>query len=151
MHKRKPQNKDKHARAKKRIQLFLEQIEWLFDYQNWDREIVYKKDVKDTGHGRLAAEVKQDSDYRRVSLFIYPGFFDHTPKEQREFLLHEFTHTFTTRLYAAAIDLSNGTLHTPEQLRKLNEEATSRITNVIHGLLDGRKTYAKEAYAKYLK
>lgn len=132
--------------VKKRVNDFFTDMEWMFDYQNWDRSVVFKE--KDDNE--LAAQVRQEDEYRRITVDIYPCFFTHSPKEQREFLLHEFCHSFSHKLYCASIDLLDGKLHTKEQLRKLNEEATSRVVQIIDALLRGKLRYAKRGYERYL-
>ena len=131
----------------KRITDFCHEMDFLFDYQNFDRAICYCKEQKEG----IAAEVKTDIEYRRMTIHLYPSFFTHSIKDQRELLLHEFCHTFTDKIYCKAINLLNGKFETNDTLQMTNEEATSRITNVLHGLLIGRTLYAKKAYAKYLE
>lgn len=122
-------------------------MEWLFDYQNFDRSIVFKTVNKDD----CACEIMTDLEYRRVTVMVYPSFFEHSLKEQRELLLHEFAHTFSDKIYHLAVNLLNGKAESFENFRRANEECTSRITNVLDGLLRGRKAYAKRGYAAYLK
>lgn len=139
--------KDKHARAKRRITNFLSDIDWLFGYNNCERVVMYPKEGKE----HIACEVETDNEYQRITLRIYPTFFEHDLHDQRKLLLHELTHTFTDRLYKKTLNLFNGKLETYERINNCNEEATSRITNILDALLRGRVRYSKEAYARYLK
>lgn len=148
---RKPKAKKKEKKltqpqVKCRIEDFLCDLEWLFDYQNWDRRVVFETTDKDS----CAAEVTTDAEYRRILIKIYPAYFTHSPRDQRLFLLHEFCHSYTDRVYKMGIDLLNGKLRTNDMLNAANEEATSRITDILDALLRGKMRYARKSYARYL-
>lgn len=133
-------------RTKKAIRRFLEDMEWMFDVQNFDKGLVFKKeDWEDK-----AAVVNIDSSYRRITIEIYPCFFEASPEIQREYLLHEFSHCFTTELLKIGDLFLNGKLVTQRELQNRNEEAVCRITSVLDSLLRGKLTYAKKGYARYL-
>ena len=124
-------------------------MEWAFDYQNFDRSIVFKKKNHPTNN--CAASVEEDSEYRRVVVNIYPSFFEGTLEIQRGYLIHEFCHTFTHKLSDKAIILVYGKLDTHDCLTSTIEEATSRIAQIVGTLLDGRMTYARKGYSAYVK
>lgn len=132
--------------VKNRVELFLGELEFAFDYQNWDRRVVYEKEDKDN----CAAEVNTELAYRRLTVRIYPAYFTHSPRDQRLFLLHELCHSYTDKIYQLALSLLNGKFETAETLRLANEEATSRITDFIDCLLRSRMRYTRVAYARYL-
>lgn len=133
--------------VKKRVFNFCDDMQWVFDYQNFDRGVVFKKENR----SEVVADVVTDLAYRRITINIYPYFFEHKPEEQRELLLHEFCHTFTDKLYGKSVSLLNGKLETFDKLKAANEEATSRITQVLNALLQDKLKYAKDGYSKYLK
>lgn len=139
----------KHSKLKKKIIRFLNDMQWAFDYQNFDRVINFEKN--EHPKKEVVCEVINQWEYRRVIIKIYPSFFEADAEQQRGYLLHEFCHSYTDMLYDMALDLLNGKLHTHEQIRLRNEEATSRITNVIESFLLGKMKYAKDGYARYLQ
>lgn len=132
--------------VKNRVLQFMSDMEWAFDYQNFDRCVIFKKQphTKD-----IACQVICDWEYRRVTVEVFPCFFDASPEIQRGYLLHEFCHTFTDKLCNTAVALLNGKFYTFDQIKDLNEEATSRITQIIEALLKGKMRYARDGFAKY--
>lgn len=143
---KKKEKKLTKAQIKKRIFRLLNDIEYLFDYQNFDRSFVFEKEEKEN----TACEVVTDLEYRRVTIKIYPCFMTHSVWDQRQLLLHEFCHTYTDKIYQLAVSLLNGKYETFENFRRANEEATSRITETMEALLRGRLRYARKAYARFL-
>lgn len=135
--------------VKQRISDFMTDMEWAFDYQNFDRTVIFKKEDHETES--CACSVVNDWKYRRVTITIFPCFFDADLKIQRGYLLHEFCHTFTDKLHETLEDMLKGKLYTADQVTGTNEEATSRITQVIGALLEGRMKYARTGYAKYIE
>lgn len=134
-------------RVKKAVSQFFSDLEWIFDYQNFDRGIIFKEEnFEDT-----AAAVDIDSEYRRVTMKIFPSFFDHKIYDQRDILLHEFCHTFTHEVHQGALRLLNGKFESADKLASRNEEATSRITQIIGALLKGKMKYARRGYKDYIK
>lgn len=132
----------------KRIEEFLNSIDWLFDLNNFDRSIKLEK--TDPPDGALAMVVYVE-EYREISIKIYPHFFDYSLATQRKCLLHELCHALTLPSKTAMHDLLDGKLITPEQIRRINETETSKLENILNGLLSGRIQYASRAYKKYLK
>lgn len=139
----------KHPTKKeeKKIQQFLKDFQWMFGVQNYTRTLIYSKDNKD----EAAAEIRIDEDYQRIRITIYPCFFENTIENQREYLLHEFCHYLTDPIAEIACDLANGKVQTDYNRRFANEKSTSRTTNIIDKLLTDNLTFAKRAYATYLK
>lgn len=139
----------KHPTKKesKRVQDFLESIDWFFALNNFDREIVIKEQDTDN----IAAEFSFREEYQSVTVKIYPCFWTHSLADQRKMLLHELCHSITLPSKAVAYGLLDGKLTTFDRIKDINEEATSKIENMLDSLLRGRKTYAKKAYKDYLK
>lgn len=134
-------------RVKRAIGVFAEDMRWMFDHGNSDLTITYAD--KDDGTG-TTAEVTYTSKYRRMSLVIYPNFFTDTPALQREYLLHEFCHTFSHDLKDKSHELVDGRLHTKTSLDETNEECTSRISEIMHRLMTGKYKRARGAYKRYV-
>lgn len=55
----------------KRIEEFLEGIQWLFQIQNMDRKLNLMKE--DDGEKR--AEIYYDEEYQTIKISLYPAFF----------------------------------------------------------------------------
>jgi hypothetical protein len=130
----------------KRIVEFLGGIEWLFNVNGFEREIV----LKEEDENYIGAEITFDEKYQRITITIYPQFFKETLQGQRKILLHELCHCLTMPQKLLACSLTEGDLVTLKQIKDENERATSRIENILDGLLRGRLKYAKEAYAGYI-
>lgn len=132
---------------KKRITEFIDGIQWLFNINSFDREII----IKDKDEEERCAEITFREDYQSVTIRIYPTFFKETLYSQRKILLHELCHCITIPMKCLAYDLSNGILVTEKQIKEENERSTSRIENILDGLLQGRLKYAKDAYEKFVE
>ena len=132
---------------KTRIIKFLESIEWLFQINGYEKKVV----LMDSDKGDTAAEVNLDIPYQRIEILIYPSFLKQNLYDQRKALLHELCHVLTLPSKEAAHELLEGKLITADRIKKINEEATSKIENILDGLLQGRLTYAKKAYKQFLK
>src|SRR3990167_10464390 len=131
----------------KRVVEFLNAIDWFFDLNSYDKEVI----CKDVANGNVIAEITCDDVYRWVQVRLYPVFFTKTLEEQRKALLHEFCHSITLPSKDAMCELADGKLITPQRINSINETATSRIENMLDVLFRGRATYAPKAYADYLK
>ena len=131
----------------KRIQDFLEKMDWLFCTNNFDRSIIWKEKDKDD----MAAEITYDEKYQNLDIDIYPCFFTQTLKQQRKILLHELIHSITLPNKIALHDFLDGKFITPQEVVKINETETSKIENIFDGLLRGRLKYAVKAYKEYLR
>lgn len=127
----------------------IRELRYLFGVQNLDcYPVREQKDCEDGVH--IAASVVIDEDYQRLYIYFYPCFFRARTALQRQYLLHEFCHSLTTRLLACADDLRAGKLVTPQQIKSASEEATSRATNIIECMLLGYEKDAQVAYKKYV-
>ncbi len=138
--------KPKNQKTPRRVHDLLDQLQWLFGFNNFDRSIILEP--KDGNN--LAAEIAIEEDYQRVTIHLYPTFFEHSLNDQRLFLLHEMCHGLTHDMHDIADKLRAGKVVTPEAIRHANEKSTSRIQNILHGLLQGRMRYARDAYGKYV-
>jgi len=130
----------------KKITKFLNGIQWLFNINGFERNIVIKKE----DYEERAAQICYEEDYQRITLTIYPKFFKETQEFQRKILLHELCHCLTLQSKVIACNLLDGELQTRENIKYENERLTSKIENILDGLLQGRLKYAKEAYAGYI-
>jgi hypothetical protein len=137
----------KREQAKKRIRVFFEGMDWLFQIQNLNKKIEWMKE----DDGEKCAEVIYNEDYQRITIKIYPCFFEEELEDQRKALLHELCHTITIPMHKLTIEFMQGKAVTEETVRHAHERATSQIENILDGLLQGKLYYGKEAYAKYLK
>jgi hypothetical protein len=139
----------KHPTKKevRRIEQFIEQMRWAFGLQNHDFDHDFAKEDSNS----LAAKIRNQDDYQRITITIYPCFFKYSLREQREYLLHEFCHYLNESIAQTAWNLLMGKLETEEHYRWANEKSTSMTANIMDKLLDGKMKFAKIAYKKYLK
>jgi hypothetical protein len=140
------------TRKKKRIMNLLEQLDWMFGCQNYQRSVRFEDKDIELSNGRIPAlEININDDYQELIIIIYPHFFEHDLDNQRKLLLHELCHLITDRLKNLALDLFNGRFRTYDDIQESKEKATSQIENILHKLLCGGMRYAKKAYKEYLK
>jgi hypothetical protein len=133
---------------KQRVIKFLEDIEWLFAIQNFDRQLTFKK----TEDGEKAAEITFDERYQNIKVKIFPCFWEEKVEDQRKILLHELCHSITLPSKTMFYHFLDGEeTFTKTQADEINEKATSKIENILDGLLRGRMAYARRAYADYVK
>lgn len=131
----------------KKVRTFLDEIQWLFQINNFDRQIV----IKTEADGDLACEITYEEDYQRITIKIFPCFFTNNFQDQRKMILHELCHTITIPSKRLADDLLEGKLKTKDEIRDINERTTSQIENILDALLRGRSKYATQAYRNYLR
>lgn len=130
----------------KKIEQLLDQLQYVFQVQNYDKEIVILSKDNDA-----MAEILFDEEYQRITIYIYPIFFKHKESEQRKALLHELCHTITIpqkRQFVNYIDGENTV--TKDTITQTMERATSQIENILDKLFQGKMDYAKKAYNNYL-
>lgn len=135
----------------KRITLFLNEIDWMFELNNFERHLVEVSEQPE-GQDELAAEVVPDMIYRELTIRIYPYFWSLSLETQRKALLHELVHTLTQGTKMIAMDMLHGTFHSIQHVKNENEKTTSKITRLLDRLLkDNGLRYAKRGYKNYLK
>lgn len=139
--------KNKLEKKKLRIIKFLEDMQWLFQVQNYERKLNIKKEDEDD----KSAEITFNEDYQRITIKIFPCFFEQTLEEQRKALLHEFCHTITIPMNKLLVEYIDGKSITQETARMVHERSTSQIENILDGLLRGRFSYARKAYKDFIK
>lgn len=131
-----------------RVTRFLESIDWFFDLNNFDKTILFEEhDGKDDE----AASITYDHRYRTVTIRLFPSYFSEKVLVRRKILLHELCHSITIPMQQASVNFLRGKAITEEQVFSMGEEATSKIENMLHGLLIGRYRYARDAYRNFLK
>lgn len=134
------------AQIKSKIREFLTSFDGLFQIQHYEKEICFSTTDKN-----LLADILFDEKYQRLTLTIYPEYFNITPEQQVKTLIHELIHTITIPSEDLALTLIEGNFVTKKQVRDLNEKQTSQIENIFNGLLSGKMNYAFKAYREYLK
>lgn len=123
----------------------------LFDVRTWDISLTIEENKKSDRGDDAAAQIEVDEEYRRIRITFYRGFWEAGRRYQREYLLHEFCHLATNSLFHLLDEFKAGRLVTPQQIRKENEAATSRVAQILDGFLtDGWKTKRK-AYQDFMK
>lgn len=110
---------------------FTNKLNRLFSLEYHDRWF----DIAKEPYENSACTVMHDIEYQRLRITIYPCFWENTKENQREYLLHEYSHTITTELLSCINSLRAGTLITPQQTKSANEAATSKIKEIIEAFL----------------
>lgn len=135
-----------------RVTDFLNRVDYAFGINPLERQVYIKKEDEVGSEGRgLVARITFEQDYQRLAVEIFPEFFNRGLMEQRKTLLHELCHSITIPSKMAMHDLLDGKLVTADQIRRINEEETSKIENLLDRLLDSGLQYFKDAYKDYLK
>lgn len=133
--------------SRKRITKFLNNIDWMFEINNHEKDVVFEKE--DLEPNRYA-EIEFEEKYHRMTVYIYPEFFKQDLQNQRKTLLHELCHTLTLPSKLIACELVDGKMHTKDHISHANEVLTSKLEHILDALLQGRLKYAREAYKDYL-
>lgn len=146
---------------KESISLFFKDMQFLIGIQNYDNKTMYvTNDAKDgevTGQASLAAaSITIDEDYQRISVTIYPSFWNSNNRDdQRKYILHELSHYLTDPQTTIADDLHEGRFHSKSELHTATEKSTSQITNILELFLNSdNKKYVErflKAYDRYMK
>jgi hypothetical protein len=138
----------KHPTKKeeKALQELLDSFDWFFGVKRLEREIVYKKEDE----GMKSAEIKYEEDYQRITLYLYPCFWEGDLKERRKTILHEYCHIITIPSKVGMRELLDGKLITYDRIQEINERETSQIENVIDCLLQKHADYLSKSYKNYL-
>lgn len=139
--------------TKKKIEKFLNDIDWLFELNNYQKFIRYKdKDVEREEEGdKLLADVETRHDYKDVTINIYPKFLELNLEQQCRTLIHELSHTFTHESRENSISLLKGKLIVEDKICHDNERLTETISDLIFTLAQGKRIYVGEAIKEYLK
>jgi len=132
-----------------KIRRFLDDIQWLFQINNFEKIIEFsdKPNGDDTG---TTALITYDESYQYIKLKVYPSFFDESEQSQLKMLIHECCHCITLNSKHAMLDLLNGKLITDQRITEINEAETSKMENILHGFMTGKYSYAKKACQNYL-
>ncbi len=140
----------------KRIKDFLNEIDWLFNLNNFDKVITLAKEdeIEKTYSNteiKVTCKICYDDIYQRIEIVVYPYFFRHDLPEQRRILLHELCHSLTLPSRTLSEDLLDGQLVTHKQIIDTNEKMTSKFECILDGLLRDRFKYTRDAYAEYIE
>lgn len=149
MKKKKKQIKLSKDQIKAKVREFVYEVDWFFDCPYWDRQLVWAHDPHPQDEN-CNAEVTINEKYQEVSIKIYPRFFKLTLKSQAETLVHELCHLIMQPSKKAGFDLLNGKLITEDRLLEINETATSKLTQRFVTLFEGKSSYLRRAYKKYI-
>ena len=134
----------------KRITGFMNEIDWAFELNNFDKAIVEVENQPEE-YPNLTAEVIPDMIYREITIKLYPNFWELSLDLQRKALLHELVHTILQNTKMLAVDLIEGLSHSKNEIKTENEKTTSKITHLLDCLLKNHLRYAKRAYKDYLQ
>ena len=141
----------KKRTIEQRVKQFLDEIDWMFQANCFERNVVfYKHDEQNDGNDKIA-EIYYDQKYQQIEVKIWPIFKKKSLRMQRKVLLHELCHIITIPAKIAMRKSIDGFLVHREEIETINETETSKIENIIDLLLTGNLRYAKKAYANYLK
>ncbi|MBE3122193.1 MAG: hypothetical protein IMZ53_01375 [Thermoplasmata archaeon] len=143
--------KKKKRDIQTRIRNFFDEIDWMFQLNNFEKSIMFKKADEEEDGGDKIAQVFYEADYQRVEISIWPVFSKKSLTFQRKVLLHELCHILTIPSKTAMREALEGNLVHKKEIQVINETETSKIENIIDLLLTGNLRYAKKAYANYLK
>lgn len=141
----------KHKLQKAKILKFIESVDFLFDLNNYTKEIEYKKIDKEEHGWDVLAQVTTDTTYRKIYLEIFPAFFTKDKEEQCKTLIHELSHSITEDLFDCYNNMYKWSFVTTEEARHAREKTTEQVAYLLFELGSGRKKYFSEAIAEYLK
>ncbi len=129
---------------------FLESVEWLFDMQNYTRDVAFYTKEK-TEEANVLADIVTNHTYRVLNVNIYPRFFRVSKEEQCRALIHELCHTITEDIHCDWCEMYAGKFVREAEAIHHRERATEQIAYIIFQLWQGNKKYLWEAISKYLK
>ena len=136
-------------KQKAKLRLLMEQLDWFYGVSNQDRHIVFCKEAKQKDEN-TAADIIVNEKYQRLTIHIYPTFWDSTEEEQREYITHEYTHYLINPIQKIAAQLHDGRFHTVDDIVDAVEKSTSSVAIMIDALLSGHRKYMIRAYKDYL-
>lgn len=124
----------------------MNQLDWFFGLKGYERNLIFcEKD-----ESSISASITTEENYQRITLKIYPCFFEETLEAQREIILHEYSHTILQTTKVLAYNLLEGNLETKKTIDYENERATSKIQHLLNSLLEGNSQYVVKAYKNVL-
>ena len=112
----------------------------LFGLTNW--EIIYFWENKDKDE--ITATIKTEIDYKRISITIYPIFFEEDERAQSRIILHELAHFITARQIQIITDLREGILVTAREVESADEYVACSVSGVIESLIENGSTDYKK-------
>jgi hypothetical protein len=118
---------------KQKVVDFLESVEWLFDMQNYSRDIAFYTKEK-TEEGNVLADITTNHTYRTLNVNVYPRFFRVSKEEQAKCLIHELSHTITEDMHDDWHNMYKGTFVTEAEANHHRERATEQIAYLIFQL-----------------
>lgn len=133
-------------KEKKKLDALMSDFDFMFNICGYERNLIFKKESEDES----AASICIDVPYQRITLNIFPTFWEHTKKQQREFILHEYCHTIGHPIANLAKDLLDGVFVPKSKIIDMEEEANCKIVHLLDYQLRGMAKYTRTAYAKYL-
>lgn len=133
---------------KAKVRKFCNDLMWFFGIQGYEKNLVFKE--KSAANENAAADVSVAEDYQRITINIYPTFWNCDEKEQRQILLHEHCHIFIQPVQHVATEMLEGRLQTREYLREAVEKSTCKVEYAIERILENRADYLKKGYNEYL-
>lgn len=136
-------------KQRRRLAALMEQLDWFYGVSNQERNIHYAKQ-QNAENPDCTADIVIDEAYQRMTITIYPSFWDSTPENQREYITHEYTHYLIQPIQKIARALQHGRLHTAQDVEDAVEKATSSVAIMVDALLSGHRRYMLKAYKDYL-
>ncbi len=141
----------KKRTTEQRVKQFLDEIDWMFQVNNFDKTVTMKELDFEEEDGSRVARIIYDYEYQKIEIEIYPLFKEYSIKKQRKVLLHELCHILHADSRKVMINMLDGKFTPQNGIERINETETSKTENIIDALLVGRLRYAKRAYANYIK
>lgn len=135
---------------RRRLVRLMEQLDWFYGISNQERHLHYAKE-QDPESPNCTADVVVDEAYQRITITIYPSFWEATLEHQREYITHEYTHYLIQPIQRIARNLQKGRLHTAQDVEDAVEKTTSSVAIMVDALLSGHRRYMLKAYKDYIK
>lgn len=125
----------------------------MFEVNNFHREIKFqnKNDSEDEAE-QSALDIKIDREYRRLTIKVYPAFFENSPERQANYIVHELCHVVIGKVTELSRNiLIKEQFVTWREVKEANEHVTQQVTDIVTQLMSGNLTYAKKAYKNYIR
>lgn len=133
-------------RQQKKVKDFMADMQWMFGVANYKVSVLFEEKPD----GETAADVTISEAYQRITVCVYPLFFNSPEKLQRQYLIHEFCHFFIAPIQKVAENLIHGQLETTNHIGEAVEKSTSRCEKVILFLLEKERDWVIKDYQKYV-